>query len=114
MYNLWYFRTYQTTQPMDQEPKKPDWLKDPDVSLGGIPFNKELLEKAIKAAKESGIENEDILKQTAFQLYNSMLLQKSVDRIKNNAVFWFWILFGWILVSIAGLMGLGLVSALFS
>ena len=109
-----------------QKPKAPYSSKD-YVPFGWKTINKELFEKAVEAAKESGIENEDILKQTAFQIYNSMLLQKfverikydsmllqkSVDRIKNNAVFWFWILFGWILVSIAGLMGLGLVSALF-
>ena len=102
---------------MEEEPKKPDWLKDTNetvtTSLGGLSFQKALLEKSVLAAKESGIENEDILRQTAFNIYYGQLNLKSLDRIKNNIVFWFWITAGWILVAIAGVLGIGAVSSFF-
>ena len=44
---------------MSAESSKPNWLKDTDesqtVNLGGITFQKELLEKRVLAAKESGM-----------------------------------------------------------
>ena len=96
-----------------------------DFYLGGIKFDKKLLDNSVAAAKESGIENEDLLKQTAFQIYYgepqlrsnnriknnvvkySELQLQSTNRIKNNVAFWFWITAGWILIAIAGVLGIG-------
>ena len=85
-----------------QKPKAPYSSKD-YVPFEWKTINKELFEKAVEAAKESGIKNEDILNQTAFQLYNSMLLQKSVDRIKIITGFWSLILLVGLFASILGL-----------
>ncbi len=101
---------------MKKEPQLPNWLKETDesatVNLGGITFHKGLLEKSVLAAKESGIENEDILKLTAFNIYHGQRNLKLMTRIKNNVIFWFWITAGWILVLIAGSLGLGAIMRL--
>jgi hypothetical protein len=103
---------------MSTEPSKPNWLKETNesqtVNLGGITFQKELLEKSVLAAKESGIENEDILKQTAFNIYHSQRSLKLMTRIKNNVIFWFWITAGWFLILLAGTLGISAITGLSS
>lgn len=102
---------------MKKEPQLPNWLKETDesatVNLGGITFHKGLLEKSVLAAKESGIENEDILKLTAFNIYHGQRNLKLMTRIKNNVIFWFWITAGWILIALLGGLGIGVLSQLF-
>lgn len=93
---------------INQPPKPP--LPFKDFHLGGIKFDKKLLDNCIAAAKESGIENEDILKQTAFQIYYGQRQYKSTDRIRNNVVFWSWITAGWIIITLGGI---GAVSSFF-
>ena len=101
---------------MNEEPKKPNWLKDTDetltVNLGGITFQRRLLENCVLAAKEAGIENEDVLKQTAFNIYYGQRNLKLITRIKNNIIFWFWILFGWTLILLAGALGVTAIAGL--
>ncbi|MDC0376668.1 hypothetical protein OAM98_02565 [Schleiferiaceae bacterium] len=84
-----------------------------EYTLGGMKFDKRVLEKYIEAAKESGIENDDLLKQTAFQMYYAELQLKSTNRIRNNVVFWFWITAGWIILAVLGGLGIGIISRLF-
>jgi hypothetical protein len=84
-----------------------------EFNLGGMKFDRKVFEKCVEAAKESGIVNEDLLKQTAFQMYYGELQLKSTNRIKNNVVFWFWITAGWILIALLGGLGIGVLSQLF-
>lgn len=100
----------------ENQPPLPEWMKNAhqyELYLGGMKFERKVLEKCVEAAKESGIENEDLLKQTAFQMYYGELQLKSTNRIKNNVVFWFWITAGWILVALLGSLGIGIISQLF-
>jgi len=84
-----------------------------EFTLGGMKFDRKVLEKCVEAAKESGIVNEDLLKQTAFQMYYGELQLKSTNRIKGNVVFWFWITAGWMLIALLGGLGIGVISSLF-
>lgn len=101
----------------ENKPPLPEWMKNAEkyeIYLGGMKFDRKILEECIAAAKESGIVSEDLLKQTAFQMYYGELQLKSTNRIKNNVVFWFWITAGWILVAIlGGSLGIGIISQLF-
>ena len=83
-----------------------------EFTLGGMKFDRKVLEKCVEAAKESGIVNEELLKQTAFQMYYGELKLKSINRIRNNVVFWFWITAGWILIALLGGLGIGVLSSL--
>ena len=100
----------------ENQPPLPEWMKNAhqyELYLGGMKFERKVLEKCVEAAKECGIENEDLLKQTAFQMYYGELQLKSTNRIKGNVVFWFWITAGWILIALLGGLGIGVISSLF-
>ena len=49
----------------ENQPPLPEWMQNAhqyELYLGGMKFDRKVLEKCVEAAKESGIENEDLLK----------------------------------------------------
>lgn len=80
-----------------------------EFTLGGIKFEQALWEQSLSAARETGIKNEEILSQTSFQIYYNELQLKSINRIRNNVVFWFWVTAGWILLVGGSAVGLGVL-----
>lgn len=100
----------------NNHPPIPEWMKNSEkyeIYIGGMKFDRRVLERCVDAAEESGIDDPNLLKQTAFQMYYGELLLKAINRIKSNVVFWFWITAGWVLVLMAGALGLGAISSLY-
>lgn len=53
----------------NNQPPIPEWMKNSEkyeIYIGGMKFDRRVLERCVDAAEESGIDDPNLLKQTAF------------------------------------------------